>query len=178
MEAPLSTSDEIDEGPSTSAPASSSRRSAPPAIGTDPSDSNRMADGSAGVQTSSHQSSYRYNKEQVQIHRRAKAARAHGQPEAALSILYNGLAQYPEDRHFISLAASIESKLGNHAKAEQLLQAGLQRHPKHLAFLTAAGTMHARAGDFEQARRCFEKARQANPEAATVLQVGFGDTCM
>jgi hypothetical protein len=50
--------------------------------------------------------------EQVHIHRRAKSAQSHGRPWDALNLLHEHLPSYPQDTHLISLAASIEAKLG------------------------------------------------------------------
>ena len=50
--------------------------------------------------------------EQVHIHRRAKAAQSNGRPWDALSLLHLHLPNYPYDTHLISLAVSLEARLG------------------------------------------------------------------
>jgi tetratricopeptide (TPR) repeat protein len=116
-------------------------------------------------------------KEQVEIHRRAKAAQSQGKRHAALLILHAGLARFPHDTHLLSLAASLEAKSGNRAAAEGLLRVGLRVQPGHLALLTTAARLHAGAGEFDAAREMFRAAHEANPQQAPVLQVRRVHAC-
>ena len=110
---------------------------------------------------------------QVQLHREAKLLQGQGKLQASLSVLYQGLSLYPEDMHMLSLAASLELKLGNLQRAEKLLRDGLRRLPMHASLLAVSGLLHARMGRLDLARKLFQTAHDQNPSrAATVLQVG------
>ena len=109
---------------------------------------------------------------QVQIHGAAKALQGQGKLQEALSELYRGLTLHPDDLHFLSLAASIELKVGNLRRASRLLADGLRRHPMHAALLATSGLLHARRGELESARARFRAVQESSPsKAAPVLQV-------
>ena len=108
---------------------------------------------------------------QIKLHQRAKRLQAQSRPEAALAILHKGLQRFPCDTHLISLAASLESKLGNAQGAQRLLDNALQQQPENAALLLTAAMVHARSGKPEAARRYFAAAHEADPSSAAVLQV-------
>lgn len=114
----------------------------------------------------------RVSKLQIKLHRQAKGLQSQGKLEGALSVLYQGLSLFPHDMHMLSLAASMELKIGNVNRAEKLLQEGLQHAPMHSTLLVVSGLLHACRGSLDEARECFQLAHDREPpKAATVLQV-------
>ncbi|GAX76729.1 hypothetical protein CEUSTIGMA_g4176.t1 [Chlamydomonas eustigma] len=109
------------------------------------------------------------DQEQVLIHRRAKTAQVQGKLHEALSILHKGLELYPEDLHFISLAASLESKVGNHAHALHMLNEALRKHKNHTALLATAGVVHSRMGKAAEAKEYFRRAQQRQQRPSPVI---------
>lgn len=72
---------------------------------------------------------------QVHIHRRAKAAQSNGRPWDALALLHLHLPSYPHDTHLISLAVSLEAKLGINLGLGS--KASLISRSQHLSLLIA-----------------------------------------
>ncbi|KAL6754314.1 hypothetical protein V8C86DRAFT_2437757 [Haematococcus lacustris] len=111
------------------------------------------------------------NQRAVEHHRYAKLSLAAGRPAQALDILRRGLAEFPNDRHMLSLAASLERRAGRYHTARHLLQHGLQHHPKHVAFIVALAQLQAQCGHLEEAQLLLAKALELNPRNAAVYQL-------
>jgi Flp pilus assembly protein TadD len=106
---------------------------------------------------------------QVDIKRKAKAARLSGNPQLALQLLLDGLECYPQDMHLVCAAASTAAKLGDADLAFELLSPALQQQPHNVHLLTAAAAAYTAAGNHAAARQCYQRAAAAHPTNAVVL---------
>jgi predicted Zn-dependent protease len=77
-----------------------------------------------------------------------------------------------QNRHLISLAASIEVKCRRFDAARRLLQHGLQQSPRHVPYLLSQAILEVeQGGNLSAGRALLQRALAANPKNATVLQV-------
>lgn len=105
------------------------------------------------------------------IHGLAKAMQRSGKLKDALGLASKGLARFSSNQALRSLTASLESKMGNYARAAQLCAEGLQQEPDNVHLLTTAATAEGRAGHTQTSRQLFQKADRLNPGNAVLLQV-------
>ena len=88
------------------------------------------------------------------------------QPEQALKSIEAAISIWPEEAEWHSLAADLNSRIGNTSAAEEHIQHALENEPTNADFWIKSAMLNVAANDLEKAKSDIEKSTSYQPEDA------------